>query len=140
MKIYSLENTKRKPDGLYELMYPFLINDIDKNNTEVEKYIVPINREMRIDLICMDIYGNTEFIDELMFMNGIIDPYSIKMNDIIYYIDNIKTFQNEYKNEEENELLDKENTNNTILSKPIGLKEIYVDKNKNEIIIPNKLR
>jgi hypothetical protein len=134
MKYYTLENIKRNfNNNLYNIFNPMLkINDY----SNIKSYIVDNHREMRIDLICIDIYGNNNYIDELLYFNGIIDPYSIKSDDIIYYIDNIEIIRNSY------------NYDNDINKKDINLptyvkgdyNSVIVDNQKHEIKINNKLK
>jgi len=145
MKIYSLENIKRLKDNwnLYDIFYPML-----KDNDQVPllKYIVKENREMRLDLICMDIYGNTNFIDELMHINSIIDPYSVKKDDIIYYPskNTINLFRKNYEGDKqylkmESGLKDKYGKNKTPSTPVDNFKPVKVNKFKKEITIINKL-
>ncbi len=67
-----------------------LFNIFQKNmeyRTEIQlyKYVVPREYEMRLDLISKRIYGSTNYVEELMLLNNIINPYSIKENQDIYY-------------------------------------------------------
>jgi len=144
MKIYSLENTERLKDNdnLYDMFYPML----KTLNVSVKEYKVKKEREMRMDLICLDIYGDKNLIDELMHINGIIDPYSIKEDDIIYYPDynNISLYRKNYggnKIELKKESKQKnEYSQELTTSSPTDSNPISIDKNKNEIIITNKLK
>ena len=42
---------------------------------------------MRIDLISTNIYGHDGYIDELLTLNNILNAWSIKAGNIIYYVD-----------------------------------------------------
>jgi hypothetical protein len=149
MKLYSLENTKRseKQNNLYDLSYPML-SDKDVLFRNINSYKVNIDREMRIDLICSDIYGTTRYIDELMYINGIIDPYSIKEGDIIFWVsvNDLGTIRNSYKEDDEKEKLDLvKNKNNikeelTISSPSENFVPVLLDRENGKIIITNKLK
>jgi hypothetical protein len=148
VKLYSLENTKRdeNQDNLYDLFYP-MINDVN-NDLEMSTYTVPVSREMRIDLICIDIFRTDKYIDELMFINNIIDPYSIKLGDKILYPTNknrIESLQRTYK-EDEDDVKEKANLKRTnpnselTVSKPSNLKQVIVDDYNKEIRLTNKVK
>lgn len=143
MKLYSLENTKMK-NGLYDLFYPMMI-DIKIDNDQLSEYIVYKEREMRMDLICIDIYNSTEYMDELMHINGILDPYSVKEGDIIYYpdLDTLLAFQNKYENlDEDFEKSNLKNDGNELTTSSPGenFTPIMIDKDNRSIIINNKLK
>lgn len=144
MKVYSLDKTKRdkNQDNLYDLIYPLL----DKENkiNDIREYVVGVEKEMRLDLICYDIYGSLSYMDELMHLNGILDPYAVKPGDIIKWtpLDKIKSYRKDYddstKIKEELEL-DKDNKKPTT-SAPDDYVPVMIDKERSEIIITNKLR
>lgn len=69
-----------------------LFNLFQKNvivipNIPLSTYIVPREYEMRLDRISNQIYGTPDYVEELMILNDIISPYSIKEGQYIYYID-----------------------------------------------------
>lgn len=146
MKLYSLEKIERvkSNNNLYDMFYPMFRDDI---NMELKQYKVRSEREMRMDLICTDIYGNTKFIDELMHINGIIDPYSVKKDDIILYpnIDVITAIKNKYEGnrkdvEIESNQKDKLDNSLTTSSPSDSYKQVMVDRDKAELVIINKLK
>lgn len=142
MKIYTLENIERlkSNENLYDIFYPMLV---DNPNIELKTYLVREDREMRIDLISRDLYGNTSYVDELLHLNGIVDPYSIKEDDIIFYADNITVLRKNYEgNNTELELESNKNIydSNLTTSTPDGFDPIFVDKDKKEIRLSNKLK
>lgn len=93
MKLYSLEklNTEltnelkdltetkfRKPQGTVILL----------------KYVVPKKYEMRMDLVSNELYDTPEYMDLLLFVNDIVNPFSLlegstllypSQNDIVKY-------------------------------------------------------
>jgi len=131
MKIYSLENTKRnvQNNNLYDLFKPLLKTYI--NN--VKEYKVNEDREMRIDLISIDIYGNDNYVDELLHLNGIIDPYSIKKDDVIYYTDRIDLMKLSYYDDQINKKDSNKNITPTYV--PDGTNPVIVDQNTKQIKI-----
>lgn len=86
MKIYDIDKLIRddNQNGLYNLYDPtFKMSE----GYPVSIYVVPPENEMRIDLICLDIYDNIENCDFLLNLNNISNPLNIKENDNIKYID-----------------------------------------------------
>lgn len=83
MNIKSLNNLEK--DGQAFNLYIQVL--IAKKTYNVFNFICDEKHEMRIDLICMDIYQHMENIDILTNINGIINPLSIKSGDILYYVD-----------------------------------------------------
>lgn len=51
------------------------------------KYIVTREQEMRLDKVCLDLYGNDEYVEELMIANNMMNMWSIKEGDEIYVFD-----------------------------------------------------
>jgi len=92
MKIYSFDTNsaigkiKRDPeqDNLFDLFQKNIVND---QKISFRVYVVPREFEMRLDRICEHLYGSTNFVEELMTFNNIINPYSIKEGQLIYYCD-----------------------------------------------------
>jgi hypothetical protein len=83
MNIYDLE-VLQKTDEQFDLdqkTYNYSIN------APFFQYIVDRSEEMRIDLICNSIYGNTNEIGFLMYFNNIDNPLNIKSGDIIRYVE-----------------------------------------------------
>lgn len=96
MKILSFDNDinskiKREPtqDYLFDL---FQKNIVNTNNFPLQIYIVPREFEMRLDRISNYIYGSPNYMEELMVLNDIISPYSIKEGQYIYFaqVDNLQ--------------------------------------------------
>lgn len=83
MNIKSLNNLQK--DGQAFNLYIQVL--IAQKTYNVFNFICDEKHEMRIDLICMDIYQHMENIDILTNINGIINPLSIKSGDILYYVD-----------------------------------------------------
>lgn len=89
MKIISFDgNTsnkiKRDPkqEGLFDL---FQKNVINIQGIDYGYYIVPAEMEMRLDKISNFLYGSPNYVEELMTINDIINPYSVKEGQIIYF-------------------------------------------------------
>ena len=57
------------------------------NDVPVFGYTVTNFEEMRIDLVCNNIYGNVNHVDFLLDVNNIINPMNILINDVIIYVD-----------------------------------------------------
>ena len=56
-------------------------------DSPIRSYVTTEWDEMRPDTLCNNIYGNTNHIDFLMKINGILNPMSIRRDDIIIYVD-----------------------------------------------------
>lgn len=96
MKVTSFDNNTNKiirdpkQDNLFDL---FQKNLVYNKNTLFKLYIVPREFEMRLDRISNFLYNSTDYVEELMILNDIISPYSVKEGQYIFYcdIDNLKT-------------------------------------------------
>ena len=116
------------------------------------EYTVKREEEMRIDKISSKIYQSDQYTEELMTLNNIIDPWSIKEGDTIMFckLSDITILYSEdddyYKDIEK--LVDSSQGKNTKLDpsrrnnlnpvvKPKNLKQISVDKNNHIIKIIN---
>lgn len=62
------------------------------NSVNYFLYIVDKFDEMRIDTICNKIYGTTNHVDFLLFLNDIINPLNIKEGDTIIYVNSENIF------------------------------------------------
>ena len=95
MDFYDLNNLKKDiaQNNLYNLFdstFKFL------TNVTLYQYPVQAFQEMRIDLVCSDIYkGDVQYCDFLLNLNNIDNPLNILSNDIILYVsqDQINYFQ-----------------------------------------------
>jgi len=93
------------------------------NSINYYLYIVDSFDEMRLDTICYKIYGTTDHVDFLCFLNDIINPLNIKEGDALMYVNSEDISQ--YK-------IDPDQTLN-IRSQLINLSKIKkVDKNRRE--------
>lgn len=84
MEIKSLNNLKKDSSGMYDL-YAEVING--KNIISIFKFPLTDKHDMRIDLVCNDIYGNTDSVDLLCVLNGIIQPLTIQSGDVLFFVD-----------------------------------------------------
>jgi hypothetical protein len=156
MKIFSFDNNiksnrvKRESDtNLFDLFKKNIVND---TTIVLLYYIVPREYEMRLDRISEHIYGTSEYVEELMIINDIINPYSIKEGQYIYYCntndleklyttDDLSTIENE--NEKRKRVIEsnkskkdkKDDGHLPLTIKPSNLKQITVsDDNYVQII------
>jgi len=67
---------------LFDLFQKNIVNDI---NIPLNIYIIPREFEMRLDRISNHIYGSPYYVEELMVLNDIINPYSVKEGQYIYF-------------------------------------------------------
>ena len=85
MKSFTFDIIKREitQDFLYNL---FQKSIVDQQATRMED-IVQDGEECRLDLISKRIYGSSNYVEQLMIINNIINPFSISVGDTIYYVD-----------------------------------------------------
>ena len=91
MKIISFDGDTTKKikrdseqNNLFDL---FQKNVINTKNIPLILYIVSRELEMRLDRISEYIYGSSDYVEELMILNDIINPYSVKEGQYIYFCD-----------------------------------------------------
>jgi hypothetical protein len=84
--LYTLEKAQRNAvqNNLTDIVDPILGSD---DTLSYYPYVVGQEEGMRIDQVCYNIYGNFNYIDEILTINNIINPWSIRGGDIIYFLD-----------------------------------------------------
>jgi hypothetical protein len=153
--LYTHETAKRdkKQRNLVNIISPLIIwND----SFNYYSYIVSQEESMRPDLICFNIYGNFSYIDELLIWNNIINPWSIKEGQKIYFLEEdsiaalqlqakadddeiVKSLVNFNKDTEKDPNRD-DGTGLTPTIKPSGLKDVMVDYNNKTIKIMDRFK
>jgi hypothetical protein len=100
MKIASFDGDKilrlkRDPNqgNLFNLFQKNIIIN-PKHNITLYSYIIQREYEMRLDKISNFLYGSPDYVEELMVINDIINPYSVKEGQYLYYcsFDNLQLF------------------------------------------------
>ena len=158
MKILSFDNEYYKVErnsDQYNLFDLFQKNIVNDTSLQLRIYIVPREYEMRLDRISEHIYGSSDYVEELMTLNDIINPYSVKEGQYIYFCqldyltnmyikDELLKYMEEKRNEliassqpnnnKTNILLDNKNLSPTI--KPNNLQHVTITKD-NKITIMN---
>lgn len=84
MSIYSFDvkSISKNDENLFDIFE----KNIEYSTTiPLHKYFIPREFEMRLDLISKELYGSSRYIEELMVINNIMNPYSLKENQMIYY-------------------------------------------------------
>lgn len=152
MLIYSFEKLNIGNDGFYDLFQKTMINN---DNIFYNYFYVTDEYQGRIDLISKYLYGTTDYIEELMTINNIINPWSIKSGDIIYYANASSDYSIIYKNDEPlNEqkdqilLMNKNKSTKKDVNrlgsppviKPDNLKQVDINYVKKKITIINKFK
>jgi hypothetical protein len=102
MEFYDINQLSRDPNqnNLYDLFAKtFRPNTIYQFQT----HIVQPDEEMRIDLICDRLYGDTKYVDFLLNFNEIDNPLNVKQDDVIKWceISLIDEFKDQSAREEE---------------------------------------
>lgn len=153
--LYTNETVQRDltMGNLYDIVDPVLIwND----TLRYYPYMVQREEAMRIDLVCYSIYGNFNYIDELLTINHIMNPWSIKEGDIILFADedDINTLQLQTKTDDQRIIRSLINPNKdtkkdpnrdegtglTPTIKPTNLKDVDVDFDNKKIRIIDRLK
>jgi len=147
MQIESFKQLKRdkKQGYLYNI---FQTTVIKGKNIQVYETLVKREEEMRLDKISYRLYQSTQYTEEIMALNNIIDPWSIKEGDVLYFC-KLSDFGVLYSRDDDyykdieklvdtgqgkNTKLDPSRTNNLNPAlKPKSLTQINVDK-KNHVI------
>ena len=85
MKSYSLENIKRdkNQDSLYDI---FSKTVVDQKINRLQNTVID-GEDGRLDKVSLRLYGSTNYVEELMIINNIINPFSIKVGDVIFYVE-----------------------------------------------------
>jgi len=158
MNIYSFDTASYKGKlyrdlEQYNLFDIFKKNIVNNNNITISAYIVPREFEMRLDRISNYLYGNPNYVEELMVLNDIINPYSVKEGQYIYYC-SVSSFDSLYSkdelldklNEKRQQLINSSKQNQTtnenklpVTVKPENLKQIKIGDD-NSVQIINKFR
>jgi hypothetical protein len=138
-----------KQNGLYKLSN-ITVKSYNFTENQLGLYVVPREYEMRMDLISNHLYDSMEYVEELMKLNNIINPFAIKEGDVINYLplDILHLMHAEYN---ENELQptnlaqvdkEKENTkqNRQPSEKPREIKQIIEDKQAKKVRIINNFK
>lgn len=127
MEIKSL-NQLKKSGQTYDL-YTNII--IDNKKYSIFEFPCTERHDMRIDLVCFDIYESMNDVDLLCIINGIINPLSVQNGDLIFFI--------------EAEKLEEVRTNDSILENIVSNlnklnkgKEHKIDKNRSNDLLKRK--
>lgn len=150
MYSYTFEKVIRKneDDGLFDI---FRQTVIDMNLAKFTT-VVQSGEEMRLDKISNRLYGTINFVEELMIINNICNPWSIKEGDVILYvhpqqIDALKqlekedTVTNKLINPKKSTRVDENRSKGVAPTiKPKNLKQVIVDKNNQTIKVNGKLQ
>jgi len=137
MKIYSFDssiaNSRLKRDPKQETLFDVFQKNIVNNQTiPLNVYIVPREFEMRLDRISEYIYGVPDYVEELMTLNNIISPYSVKEGQYIYYCD-VNYLYNLYTRDE---LSDQNEIKRQELMKASKPKREVTAGDKNKLLAP----
>lgn len=146
---YTLKDdnlSNEKQNGLYK-MSNITVKSYNFTENQLGLYVVPREYEMRMDLISNHLYDSMEYVEELMKLNNIINPFAIKEGTLINYLplDLLYLMHSEYN---ENELqptnlsqVDKEKStikqDRKPSEKPREIKQIVEDKQAQKVKIIN---
>lgn len=113
MRSFTFEviNRDELQDSLYDI---FSKSVVDKPVNRIHD-IVRDNEEGRLDLVSLRVYGNTSKVEELMVINNILNPFSIKSGEPI---DWVYSAQLDWFNEK-----DKENKMSDKVANPKGTRK-----------------
>lgn len=150
MIYYSFENSNIGRDGRYDLFKKTVIN---KSNLPYQTTIVNEEFKARPDLLCSYIHGSTQYLEEFMVLNNIINPLSLKPGMTVRYYLDPSNYTLMYDNDPEestikDEILQMNKNKNTRKDsnrigspptiKPDNLKQIDINYSKKKITVLNK--
>lgn len=153
MLIYTFENLDPISGDTSDLLFQKSMVNYPKSIYSV--IFVGPEYEGRLDLISMYLYGSTDYVEELMTINNIINPWSVKAGDVLSFYKTSANFSFMYQkeaspNKQKDEiLLMNKNKSTTVDSnrlgspptiKPDNLKQLDVNYNKKKITIINKFK
>jgi len=114
--------------------------------------IVQDGEECRLDLVCFRLYGTTKYVEELMTINNILNPFSICSGDVIYYVseDSIEVLDQIDKPEVNSDKVANPKNKNTRTDpsrqtgvaptiRPLDFEQLIVDKKNKTIKLNTKL-
>jgi hypothetical protein len=78
---YNAELTLDTNTGLYNLF----ITTYNGNDVNLDIFICERRHEMRLDLVANDIYKTTRYVGTLCQLNNIMNPFSIREGDVLFY-------------------------------------------------------
>ena len=153
MKLYTFEKLDIGQDGFYDLFQKTIVTNL--NITVYGAIGITTEYEGRIDLICKYLYGSADYIEELMALNNIINPWSMKTGDILFYLKMPSDYGTMYQKDEptntqKDEILlmnknkstkkDSNRLGSPPVIKPDNLKQIDINYVKKKITIINKFK
>lgn len=152
MKYYTFENINLTLTSDNEFVYDLFEKTV-VNNLEIPFYIDIVTPEHagRIDLLSEKYYGSNKYIEELLVLNNILNPYTIKAGDNFIIIDEInmsKLHQSDDNIDDSNKYNilninnNKASNKKTVLPPSVnpGLNQLTVDYNTKKITVLNKLK
>lgn len=149
MNIYTFNNTDRDDDGFYDLFKKTVVNETDISYDYVE---IQRSVEYRPDLLSKSLYGSDEYVEEILAMNNIINPFAIKSGSFIFKAFNVANLESMYKRDTDvnaeikNKILNvnknktSSSTNYPPTVRPGNLKQLDVNYNNKKITIINKFK
>lgn len=153
--LYTNETIQRdqKQNNLLDIIDPVVIWD---DTLAYYPYTVSNEESMKPDLICFNIYGNFSYIDELLTLNNILNPWSIKAGQVIYFVDedSLMALRLQAKADDQTVVASLVNPNKDTEKdpnresgkglpptiKPAGVKDVSVDFNNKTIKIIDKFK
>ena len=157
MKIYSFEKAELTTsevdeNGMDHVLFDLFERRVRYSNIADNYITVPNEYSCRIDMISKKLYQSIGYTEETMVMNNIVNPFSVKPNDIIYYtsdyekLDLLYTKDSNLNSENKYKILNinKSKASSNVASLPPsvnpGLNQMDIDYNKKKITIINKFK
>lgn len=102
MEIYDISTLLKDRDGNYDLTQITFELKLD-GSINYGQYLVQRGEEMRMDIVCQNIYGNTQYVDILCNVNNIDNPLNIKEGTLILFpINNVENLRYSEQNNTDN--------------------------------------
>jgi len=128
-------------------LYDIFSNTIIDKGYDTEKFLVTDREEARMDLISMKLYGSIKYVEELLVINNILNPFSIKKGDIIKFVPiTVLTYYQETNEKEikadkvkSKNKSTRNDTNRPPTLRPENFKQVLLDKNNKTLKLNTKL-
>jgi len=152
MEYYSFENLKLDSTGHYNLFEKTMVN---RQDLPIYTIVTTDEFKGRLDNICKYLHGNTDYLEELMTMNNILNPNSVKSNTTIRYFKDTGNYELLYQsdpveNDKKDSILQMNKSKSTKKDsnrigsvptiKPDTLTQVDVNHNKKKITVINKFK
>lgn len=154
MKSFTFEVLKRDPkqDYLYDIFAKSVSDNMTINNALKGVTVVLEGEEGRLDILSKRVFGSSQYVEELMVLNNIMNPFSIEVGDVIYVVEQgtLTMMQQVDKTTDNSEQIAKPKNKSTRVDpsrntgvpptiRPVDFEQMLVDRKNQTIKLNTKL-